>query len=96
MTLLGTKVRISVKLLEIVQAVGVVHVGAVKQSCLLVVDEWIKTDWAVRITSLHCFSLDTFPELVKLLSLSALLAHRKRALLLLVECSLNVWEERLK
>ena len=95
-TLLGTKVRISVKLLEVLQATGVEHVGAVEQTCLLVVDEWIETDWAVSITSLHCLSLDTFPELVKLLSLSALFTHCESAFLLLVERSLDIWEERLE
>ena len=50
-TLLGTKVRISVKLFEVLQAAGVEHVGTVEQSSLFVVDEWIETDWAVSITS---------------------------------------------
>ena len=50
-TLLGTKVRISVKLFEVLQAARVEHVGAVEQSSLFEVDEWIETDWAVSITS---------------------------------------------
>lgn len=50
-TLLGTKVRFSVKLLEVLQATGVEHVGAVEQSSLFVVDKWIETDRAVSITS---------------------------------------------
>lgn len=50
-TLLGAKVRISVKLFEVLQAARVEHVGAVEQSSLFVVDEWIETDWAVSITS---------------------------------------------
>ena len=51
MTMLGTKICISVKLLEVLQATGVEHVGAVEQSSLFVVDEWIETDRAVSITS---------------------------------------------
>ena len=50
-TLLGAKVRISVKLLEVLQAAGVEHVGAVEQRSLFVVNEWIEADWAVSITS---------------------------------------------
>ena len=73
-----------------------IHVGAVQERCLLVVDEWVEADGAVCVPSLHGLALDALPSLAQLVRLAPLLTHGKRALFLLVESSLNIREERLE
>lgn len=83
-------------LLKVLEAVSVVHVWAVKQRCLLVVDKGIKADGAVFVASFHGYLFYTHPELIQFLFFTASSAHRKWLLFLLIEGALHIWKEGLK
>lgn len=89
-------VGFSVELLEVFQAARVVHVRAVEQRRLLIVDERIEANRAVSVASLTRLLFYALPELAQLLGCFALFIHRERALFLLVESPLHIGEERLQ
>ena len=68
---------LSVILLKVLEAVSVVHVRAVKQGCLLVVDEGIEANGAVCVASFHGDLFYTHPKLIQFLFFAACPAHRK-------------------